>query len=260
MIIEASTRIPITTHLACMAAGVRDGLRTAQYYARDLSHADGADAAVPRSGTFLSQAVAGVAKGMDSGLSKAGDISINLIRPQWRNLPSPFEQSVRREVIQSIQLNQLAFTSQFTAYFFRAGSQILRRWAHGPHLVLEHRIEAARRELQKQNFAPDTPIEIKTASVLLQLVMAAPIARYGRLTAQGAILNVTDPNISIMATACLALLLAEAGRPFVALNEIDFLEISGALLEPRLLALAEAVKGKDQTAIANILVAVHELY
>jgi len=257
---EASTRTPITTHLACMAAGVRDSLRTAQYYARDLSNANGANSTVPRNGTFLSQAVAGVAKGMDSGLSKAGNISIHWIRPQWRNLPSPFEQSVRRDVIQSIQQNQLAFTSQFTAYFFRSSTQILGRWAHGPQLVLEHRIEAARRSLQKQPSAADAPIENKIASVLLQLVMAAPIARFGSPTAHGAILAITDPNITIMATACLALLLAEEGKPIAALDEVDFLEITGALLEPQLMRLTEAVNAQDQSAIADVLRSVHELY
>jgi hypothetical protein len=260
MTVAASTRTPITTHLACMAAGVRDGLRTAQYYARDLSNADGANSTVPRNGTFLSQAVAGVAKGMDSSLSKAGDISIHLIRPQWRNLPSPFEQSVRRDVIQSIQQNQLAFTSQFTAYFFRSSTQILRRWAYGHHLVLEHRIEAARRALQRRSAPADAAIESKIAQVLLQLIMAAPIARFGAPTAHGAILNVTDPNITIMATACLALLLAEDGKPIDALDEVDFLEVTGALLGPRLLDLAEAVHAQDQNAIADVLIAVRELY
>ena len=243
-----------------MAAGMRDGLRTAQYYARDLSNADGAGSPVPRQSTFLSRAVASMAKGMDSSLSKAGDVSVSLFRPQWRDLPSPFEQSVRLAVNQSIQQNQLAFTSEFTAYFFRAASLILRRWAHGPNLVLEHRVEAARRSLQSQAVAMDTPTTVKTAQVLLKLVMAAPIARYGTPTAQGAILTVNDPNITIMATACLALLLAEAGRPIVALDEIEFLEISAALLGPRLIILTSAVEAQDVDAIASILRAVRELY
>ncbi len=260
MSMEAQTRTPLTTHLACMAAGVRDSLRTAQYYARDLSNADGADSAVPHQGTFLSRAVANVAKGMDKGLSKAGDVSVRLVRPQWRNLPSPFEQAARLEVIQSIQLNQLAFTSHFTAYFFRAALLILRRWAHGPNLVLEHRVEAARRSLQTKVVANDAPTVVKTAQVLLQLVMAAPIARHGALKAQGGVLQIVDPNISIMATACLALLLAEEGRPVVALDEGAFLEISGALLQPRLKELATAIEAQDVAAIAGVLSAVRELY
>ena len=260
MISEAAPRTPLTTHLACVAAGVRDGLRTAQYYARDLSNADGVGSPVPRQGTFLSRAVANVAKSVDKGLSKAGDISVTLIRPQWRNLPSPFEQHVRLEVMQSIQQNRLAFTSQFTAYFFRASCSILRRWAQGPNLVLEHRVEAARRALQGQSVAVDTPNVVKTARVLLQLVMAAPIARHGAPTTHGAILKVTDPNISIMATACLALLLAEEGRPNAGLNEVEFLEISGALLGPQLGDLTGAVEAQDVAVIAEILSAVRGLY
>ena len=33
----------LTDHAVCMAVGVRDGLRTAQYYVRDMSHADVAE-------------------------------------------------------------------------------------------------------------------------------------------------------------------------------------------------------------------------
>ena len=36
----------LATHAACMAAGLRDGLRTAHFYARDMTRADGGSASL----------------------------------------------------------------------------------------------------------------------------------------------------------------------------------------------------------------------
>ncbi len=254
------TNTPLTTHVACMAAGMRDGLRTARFYARDLSRADAPASPVPRQVTMLSRAVAAVARGVDTGLSRGGDLSVKIVRPQWRALPSPFEQAVRRDVFQSIQQQYFAFTTEFTAYFFRAGGLILERWATGPSLILEHRIEAARRALQGQMADKDTPTDGKMALVLLHLVQAAPVARTGTPNAQGQILRDADANVTVMATACLALLLAEQGRPLADLDEGAFLEISGALLKPRLAALTQALETQDLDATARILRGVVALY
>jgi len=251
---------PITTHVACMAAGVRDGLRTARYYARDLSRADGRGSPMPRQVTLLSRAVAAVARGVDAGLSRGGDLSVKIVQPQWRALPSPFEQGVRRDVILSIQQQQFSFTTKFTAYFFRAAALILERWAEGPNLILEHRIESARRILQGRITDRDAPTDSKMALVLMHLVQAAPVVKIGTFSTHGQILEGADANVAVMATTCLALLLAEQGRPEAELDEGAFLEISGALLKPRLPVLTAALKTQDLEATARILRSVVELY
>jgi hypothetical protein len=256
----AKTHTPLTTHVACMAAGMRDGLRTARYYARDLSRADASGSPLPRQVTLLSRAVAAVARGVDAGLSRGGDLSVKIVQPQWRALPSPFEQAVRRDVILSIQQQQFAFTTKFTAYFFRSAGLILERWAEGPNLVLEHRIEAARRALQGLLPDKDAPTEGRIAQVLQHLVQAAPVARTGAAKPHGEILKGTDANVAVMATACLALLLAEQGRPLSDLDEGAFLEISGALLKPRLPALTAALEGQNLEETARILRSVVALY
>jgi hypothetical protein len=69
-----------------------------------------------------------------------------------------------------------------------------------------------------------------------------------------------DPNLAVMATACLALLLAEEGKPIETLDEDEFFAISAALLAPRLTAMERAVKARDASALARELAAVRELY
>ena len=65
----------LTDHAVCMAAGVRDGLRTAQYYVRDMSQAD---AGQP---TVLSRLVGRLARLVDRVLSLGADLSIRLLLP-----------------------------------------------------------------------------------------------------------------------------------------------------------------------------------
>ncbi len=249
----------LATHAACISAGMRDGLRAAQFYARDLSNADGAK--TPRHVTFLSRAVARVARGVDHGMSRAADISVRLVNPGWRQLPSPFEPTVRTEVIKAIRENQFAYTSQFTAYFFRAARYILDHGANAPHLILEHRIEAARRELEINSTGSADSTSVNTmADVLLKLVLAAPIARCGAAKPGYDFLNQGDPNIAVFATACLALLLAQEGKPLEETKEGEFFEISGALLSPFLDALTKAIAVQDIPAIAGVLENVKSLY
>jgi hypothetical protein len=69
-----------------------------------------------------------------------------------------------------------------------------------------------------------------------------------------------DPNIAVMATACLALLLADEGKPIESVDEDEFFMIAGALLTPRLDAMATAVKARDVDALAHELTAVRALY
>lgn len=250
---SAASAPSVTDHAVCMAAGVRDGLRTAQYYVRDMSQAD---AGQP---TVLSRLVGGLARWADALLSFGADWSIRLLLPQWRNLPSPFAPHMVAEVTHAIRENRLAMTSLFTAYFFRATRHILERSAEPPFLVLEHRIDAARRALATSAVRPGDEVAA-LGQILLALAEARAIARIGEAKAGFAHLNGTDPNVAVMATACLALLLAEEGKPIETLDEDEFFAISAALLAPRLAAMERAVKAHDAAALSGELAAVRELY
>ena len=251
----------LTAHAVCMAAGVRDGLRTAQFYVRDLSQADGSGKLLVQQPTFLSRAVATLARFADWLLDKGADWSVRLLVPKWRDLPSPFEPGMRGEVLRAIRENRLVMTSLFTAYFFRAARHILERATVSPNLVLEHRIDAARRLMAAQSIkdTADNPARV-LAEALLHLVEADPIAKAGAPRDGHSWLGDADPNLAVMATACLALLLAEEGKPIESLDEDEFFEITAALLSPRLPKLEEAVKRRDVAALASELQAVRELY
>ncbi len=247
----------LVDHAVCMAAGLRDGLRTAQFYVRDMSGADNAGLATP---TALSRMVGGLARFADGLLSRAADLSIRLFLPQWRNLPSPFAPHMVEEVTKAIGENRLAMTSLFTAYFFRAARHILERCAEPPFLVLEHRVDAARRHLAERPTPTAADRVTVLGGVLLALVECRAIARTGKARGNFAYLDGSDPNLTVMATACLALLLAEDGKPIETLDEDEFFTIAGALLAPRLPAMALAVKSRDAKALAAELEKVRSLY
>ena len=167
---------------------------------------------------------------------------------------------MRGEVVQAIQQNRLVLTSLFTAYFFRAGKHILERCTTGPYLVLEHRVDAARRLLAeaqgKQNLEPTGALGL----ALLHLVEADPIARMGKVKGNYAFLAAAEANLAVMAAACLALLLAEDGKPLESLDEDEFFAIAGALLAPRLDVMAKAIKARDAVWLGKELAAVKDLY
>jgi hypothetical protein len=240
-----------------MAAGIRDGLRTAQYYVRDLSRADGLTGARP---TFLSRAVAGGARGTDRFLNWGADICVRLFLPKWRDLPSPFAPGMRGEVLEAIQQNRLVRTSLFTAYFFRAAKHILGHCTSKPYLVLEHRIDAARRLMAERELPDGADQAAVLAMTLLNLVEADAVARSGTALKQFSFLHTADVNLAVMAAACVALMIAEDGKPIESLNEDDFFAIAGALLEPRLPEMADAIKKRDVPALAKSLKAVRDLY
>lgn len=253
----AQTAPSLTDHAVCMAAGVRDGLRTAQFYVRDMSQADRATDG--GSATVLSRSVGVVARLVDGFLSTAADWSIRLLLPQWRSLPSPFAPHMVEEVTGAIRENRLAMTSLFTAYFFRATRHILERCAEAPYLVLEHRIDAARRALAAEPAVAEGRTDA-LGRILLALTEARAIARIGKPKRNFDFLKTTDPNLAVMATACLALSLAEEGKPIETLDEDEFFAIAGALIAPRLTAMQHAVAARDASALARELSAVRELY
>lgn len=246
----------LTDHAVCMAAGVRDGLRTAQYYVRDMSHADVAEGG---GATTLSRFVGAWARLTDRLMSFAADWSIRLLLPQWRNLPSPFAPHMVEEVTDAIRENRLAMTSLFTAYFFRAARHIVQSCAEPPYLILEHRVDAARRALAEATL-PEGDRVTALGPVLLALAETRAIARIGKARGKYSFLNAADPNLAVMATACLALLLAEDGKPIESLDEDEFFAIAGALMAPRLPEMEKAIAARDTVALSRELAGVREFY
>jgi hypothetical protein len=247
----------LTAHLVCMAAGIRDSLRTAQFYLRDLSRADGEK---QNAATFLSRVVGRSARFIDWLLSKAADISVRLFVPQWRDLPSPFAPGMRGEVLEAIRQNRLVLTSAFTVYFFRAAKHILQHGTDGPFLVLEHRIDAARRIMAENPSQTGEEPTMVLARAMLHLVEADPIARSGLPKQQFGFLGHADANLGVVAAACVALLIAEEGKPIESLDENEFFAIAGALLVPRLPDMQQAVEAQDIAGLAKALQAVRDLY
>ena len=260
MTIALKSADSLTAHAVCMAAGIRDGMRTAQFYVRDMTNADRLDDHLQGKSTVLSRVVAGTARGVDQFLSKGAEICIRLLLPQWRNLPSPFAPGMRGEVLEAIQQNRLVLTSLFTAYFFRAGKHILETCTIGPYLVLEHRVDAARRLLAEAQNGTNREPTAALGLALLHLVEADPIARMGRVKANHKFLSVVEANVAVMAAACVALLLAEDGKPLESLDEDEFFAIAGALLAPRLPAMADAITARDAVKLGQELAAVRDLY
>lgn len=250
---SAAPAVSLTDHAVCMAAGVRDGLRTAQYYVRDMTRADAGRPTLP------SRLVARLARIADEFLSFGADLSIRLFLPKWRNLPSPFAPHMVGEVTHAIRENRLAMTSLFTAYFFRASRQILERCAEPPYLVLEHRIDSARRVLAATSVQAADEVSA-LGHILIALAESRAIARVGTAKPGFSQLQTMDPNLAVMATACLALLLAEEGKPIETLDEEEFFAISAALLAPRLAAMERSVRARDAQALSRELAAVRELY
>ncbi len=243
----------IVNHATCVAAGMRDGLRTAQFYARDMTGADGSRSGKPHNPTALSKAVALAARKFDGGLSRAADISVRMLNPRWRNLPSPFDTAARNRVISDLISKPASFNSEFTAYFFRATRHILERWTEPPTLVLEHRIKSVRRDLVIDHADGTAPSSAVLAQVLVRLIRVRPIAKVGKAKSPFQFLDEIDANIPVMAAASLALLLAQEGRPRETVDEDDFLGISGVLLASKTRDIEKAVDSNDTAALAAIL-------
>ncbi len=78
------------------------------------------------------------------------NVAIALFLPSWRKLPSPFAPGMMNEVAEAIRKNSLVHNPLFNAYFFRAAIHIISRYSEPPYLLLEHRVDAARRQLASE--------------------------------------------------------------------------------------------------------------
>lgn len=258
MSIAFRTADNLAAHAVCAAAGVRDGLRAAQFYARDLSYADGSRTSDPRNAPFLSRLVARAARLVDCAMTWGANVSIRLLLPGWRNLPSPFTPGLMHEVAEAVRRNSLAENPLFNAYFFRAALHIIRFYCEPPSLVLEHRVDAARRQLAAGD-QPEGEAEF-LARALLALVDAAPIAKIGRTRAGHRLFEAVNPNIAVCAIACVSLLFAGQGKPVDNLSDDEFLSITGALILPRLSVIAALIEARNEAGLARELADIKSMY
>lgn len=251
---------PIAAHAVCIAASVRDLLRTAQFYSRDMSNVDGglrSDHARP---TLPSRVIAVAARLADGFMTWAANASIALFLPSWRKLPSPFGPGMVAAVAEAIRSDSLLHNPLFNAYFFRAAKHITARYAEPPNLVLEHRVDAARRQLAREGNGDSAVDAAFMARLLLALVEAKPVARIGRLKQPQRLLRDDDPNVAIFAITVLALLFAEGGKPVAINDETEFFSVIGALIEPRLAALTAGIEANDLAAVEQEIRAIQSLY
>lgn len=250
--------LPIAAHVVCAAAGMRDGLRAAQFYIRDLSNADrfaAGESPVP----FLSRMVGQGARTVDRFMNWGADLSIRLILPSWRKLPSPFTPGLMHAVAQAIRENSLVHNPLFNAYFFRAAIHIASRYSAPPYLILEHRVDAARRVLAARDINGATESEL-LARILIALVEQDPVARIGKTAGHNRFFASVEPNVAVMAIACVALMFAEEGKPTEAINEDEFFSVTGALIGPSLPAIAGLVARSDEAGLAHELAHIKAMY
>ena len=250
---------PLAAHAVCAAAGVRDGLRATQFYIRDLSNADhGAKGEAARA-PFLSRAVAQWARLADRFMSWGANVSIALFLPSWRKLPSPFTPGLMHAVAKAIRDDSLIHNPLFNAYFFRAAIHIAKRYSAPPYLILEHRVDSARRSLAPRFDEQASDNEI-LARTLIALVEQGPVARIGAIAERNRFFALVDPNIAVISIACVALMFAEDGKPTEVIDEDEFFSVTGALIGPRLMAIAELVSAKNEAGLARELADIKSMY
>ena len=259
MKIEFKTANTLAAHAVCVAAGTRDGLRTAQFYVRDMSKADRGNGR--RNVAFLSGLVARMARLADRFMTWGANVSIALFLPSWRKLPSPFAPGMMNEVAEAIRKNSLVHNPLFNAYFFRAAIHIIGRYSEPPYLLLEHRVDAARRLLASEDISAVPEAETNfLARTLLALVETAPVARVGKSMGSARLFEDIEPNIAIFAIACVALLFAEEGKPIAIHDEDEFFAIVGALILPRLKDISAFIAKRDVASLSKELANIKAMY
>jgi hypothetical protein len=267
----------LASHAVCIAAGARDSVRTAQFFLRMLSGAEywgrspealrqGSSASVPafdsRPGGFLLAAlVSRLARIADRLTTWSVNLSIALFAPGWRKLPSPFTHGIMSEVARAIRADSFLVNPLFNAYFYRAAIHILRRYRTPPFLVLEHRVDAARRILLADIGAGLNGSEPDfLAHAIIALADVAPVARAGKPRGGSVIAKSAEQNVAVYAIACVALLFAEQGKPAEELDEDQFFAVVGALISPRLAAITALVASRNVEGLAKELAEIQTMY
>jgi hypothetical protein len=272
-------RIPgsFGSHVVSVAANARDGLRAAHYFVQELATADdpaGQGGSPWKRPTWLlpADAPASLITGFIAQNARIADKVMNwssgaastllapaLVGPDWRALPSPFNRDMIREIAASVGGGRFTANALFNAYFHRAAVHILRRCGKPPFLVLENRIDAARRVLASAE-RPDASDLAFLARALVALVRAAPVVEAGTIDPKSALAKTRDPNVAVAAVAVIALLFGEQGKPTDATDEDAFFAIVGALIAPRLAAIEQLVLRDDMRRLEAELAAIKSLY
>jgi hypothetical protein len=250
----APTTKQFAAHAVCMAASLRDVMRTAQFFTRDMSNVDGSDRTDRAAPTLLSSFVAKLARVADRFMSWSSATAIRLVLPSWRKLPSPFEPGMLAEVANANAKNSLVHNPLFNAYFFRAAKHIAKRYSEPPYLILEHRVDAARRQLA-QTAGPNG-----LADMLIALVENGAVARIGVAKNGMSVLGKIEPNVAVFSIACVALLFAADGKPSAIQSEDEFFAIVGALITPRLEKIAELISAHDRAGLTDQLDDIKSIY
>jgi hypothetical protein len=263
----ARSSSPLAARAVCAAAGLRDALRTAQFFMRVLSGAEdwgrsrpempAGDA--PRPPT-LSKLVARLARFADCVMTAAVNLWLKLTLPEWRKLPSPFTHGMMADVMGAIRAESFVANPLFNTYFYRAAIHILKRFRKPPFLVLEHRVDAARRLLVEEMGPAGESDTGFLARALTALVGAAAIARPGTALGAAAPMSAAQANLMVYATACVALLFAEEGKPVQELDEDQFFAIVSALIAPRLPRIGRLIEASDTAGLTAELVEIKEMY
>ena len=261
------------SHAASMAANARDGLRAAHYFVQELATTDdpaGQGGGNPRKRpTWLLPAdaptslitgfIAQNARIADKVMNWSSDAAAALLAPDWRVLPSPFNRNMMREIAAAITSQSFAANALFNAYFYRAGLHILGRYSKPPYLVLENRIDAARRALAAAEQPAMSDVAFMTRA-LIALVRAAPVAEAGAIDPKSVLAKTKDPNVSIAAVACVALLFGDQGKPTDEIDEDKFFAIVGALISPRLATIEQLITRDDVKKLEAEFAAIKALY
>ncbi|HYD07175.1 MAG TPA: hypothetical protein VEC60_15670 [Reyranella sp.] len=264
-------RLPgsLGSHAASVAANARDGLRTAHYFVQELATADDpvAQGELGRRVAWLLPAdaptslitgfIAQNARIADRVMHWSSGGAASLLAPERGILPSPFQRNLMREISAA---GGRSFTAHalFNAYFHQAIVQILDRHAKPPFLVLENRIDAARRSIGSQR--PDASDVSFMTRTLIALVRAAPIAEAGAIDPKSVLAKTKDPNVSVAAVAGMALLFGAQGRPTPQTDENRFFGIVGALIAPHLAAVERLIVAEDVSGLEAELTTLQTIY
>jgi hypothetical protein len=98
------------------------------------------------------------------------------------------------------------------------------------------------------------------ARALIALVRSAPVAEAGATDPKSVLARTKDPNVSIIAVACVALLFGDQGKPTDEIDEDKFFAIVAALISPRLATLEQLIARDDVKKLETELAAIKALY
>ncbi|WP_395022090.1 hypothetical protein [Dongia sp.] len=261
-------RIPLSlgAHAVSVAASARDGLRTAHYLVQELASAD--DPAAPGEvakraawllptdapTALITGFIAQNARLAEKVMATSRDAATVLLPRDIH--PSPFDRSLMRDLAAATSGHSFTANAVFNAYFRRAALQLLQRYSKPPFLVLENRIDAARRML---GAAEQADAALMTGA-LIALVRAAPIAEAGAIDPKSVLSATRDPNVAILAIACAAALLGATGKPTPETDADRFFAITGALIAANLPALERALQRDDVRQLETELAAIKAMY